>query len=121
MPYNKSKTVNEENKNIDQTGFGQIDSSDKEEQTTLDEDKEEQTILDEDKEKHITLDAIKKDRDLKRKALGDDIFSLMSSPIKSSNIKLIPKKVQKEKEVASKPVSSKPSDSLGGIHKFKKK
>jgi hypothetical protein len=119
MPYNKSKTVNEENKNIDQTGFGQIDSSDKEEQTTLDEDKEEQTILDEDKEKHITLDAIKKDRDLKRKALGDEIFSLMSSPINSSNIKHIPKKVQKE--VASKPVSSKPSDSLGGIHKFKKK
>ncbi len=110
----------QDNKNIDQTGFGQLDSSDKEEQTTLDEDKEEQTILDEDKEeKHITLDAFKKDRDLKRKALGDEIFSLMSSPIKSSNIKHIPKKVQKE--VASKPVSSKPSDSLGGIHKLKKK
>jgi hypothetical protein len=42
-----------------------------------------------DKEKHITLDAIKKDRDLKRKALGDEIFSLMSSPINSSNLQLL--------------------------------
>ncbi len=44
MPFNQSKTVIEENKKIDQTVFGQIDSSvvstssheDKEEQTTLD-------------------------------------------------------------------------------------
>lgn len=114
-PYNTSKVI-QDNKNIDQTGFGQIDSSDKEEQTTtLDEDKKEQTKLDEDKE--ITFDVIQKDRELKRKALGDDIFRLMtSSKVKASNDRYeAPAKKAKEPSKSSKALN------LGGIHRFKNK
>ncbi len=99
---------------LDQTGFGQTSSSS------------------EDQEEPSTLADIEKDRALKRKALGNEIFSLMSSPkIKIAKLQYLPKQAKKELLTSLKPSdkltkitkesTAMNKEGLGSIHKFRKK
>ena len=105
---------NEQIDQVDQTGFGQTSSSN------------------EDHEEPSTLADIEKERDLKRKALGNEIFTLMSAPkIKISKLQYLPKEAQNELLKSPKPsqkllkISNESTalhkEGLGSVHKFRKK